>query len=179
MSALRVASILSALSLVATQPVPLPNLPDGFRVGTGGPVVETFMDMLCPDCAGDWPTMGALRAFYGNKISFVLHTCVMLIKVLYARLWWMDNQEHPRSYKSHILPHPFSPFFLFSFFFFPFFPLQVPLALPHIWLPRSAGCACRGILEQIISCTRRVRLRDNDVCESGRLFRPWAQPVLG
>jgi hypothetical protein len=45
----RVASIVSVLSLVAAQPVPLPNLPDGFRVGTSGPVVETFMDMLCPD----------------------------------------------------------------------------------------------------------------------------------
>lgn len=32
------------------------------------------MDMLCPDCAGDWPTLTALRAHYGPRISFILHT---------------------------------------------------------------------------------------------------------
>lgn len=32
------------------------------------------MDVLCPDCAGDWPTMTALRAHYGSRISFILHT---------------------------------------------------------------------------------------------------------
>lgn len=69
-------SLIFASLFVVThaQPVPLPNLPDGFRVGAAGPVVETFMDMLCPDCAGDWPTMAALRAHYGAKISFILHT---------------------------------------------------------------------------------------------------------
>lgn len=71
MKSLFVASLLAA---TFAQPVPLPNLPDGFRTGASGPVVDVFMDMLCPDCAGDWPTMGALRAHYGSKISFILHT---------------------------------------------------------------------------------------------------------
>ena len=30
--------------------------------------------MLCPDCAGDWPVLTQLRAHYGDKISFILHT---------------------------------------------------------------------------------------------------------
>ena len=74
MMRLLIASLIAASVSVFAQPVPLPNLPDGFRVGTSGPVVEAFLDMLCPDCRADWPTMTSLRAFYGNKISFILHT---------------------------------------------------------------------------------------------------------
>ena len=66
--------MLGCLIAVHAQPVPLPNLPDGFRIGASGPVVETFMDFLCPDCAGDWPVMGQLLAHYGSKISLILHT---------------------------------------------------------------------------------------------------------
>ncbi len=32
------------------------------------------MDLLCPDCAGDWPVMGQLLEHYGNRISLILHT---------------------------------------------------------------------------------------------------------
>jgi len=32
------------------------------------------MDLLCPDCAGDWPVMGQLLKHYGNRISLILHT---------------------------------------------------------------------------------------------------------
>lgn len=64
---------LASLSAVYAQPVPLPNLPDGWRLGTSGPVVEVFLDLLCSDCQGDWPTMKALVAHYGNKISFIMH----------------------------------------------------------------------------------------------------------
>lgn len=47
---MRVFRVLFLAAAVYAQPVPLPNLPDGFRIGTGGVVVETFMDLLCPDC---------------------------------------------------------------------------------------------------------------------------------
>jgi hypothetical protein len=66
--------LLALAPLCLAQPVPLPNTPDGFRIGTGGVVVETYMDLLCPDCAGDWPVMGQLLAHYGKKISLILHT---------------------------------------------------------------------------------------------------------
>lgn len=71
---LRLVTLFALSAIASCQPVPLPNLPDGFRVGTSGPVIEAFLDMLCPDCAGDWPTLMSLRAYYGNKISFILHT---------------------------------------------------------------------------------------------------------
>lgn len=60
----------------AAQDVPLPNTPDGFRMGTGPVVVDAFLDLLCPDCAGEWPTLQQLMAHYDPKtqLSFVLHT---------------------------------------------------------------------------------------------------------
>ena len=65
------------LIAAAAQPVPLPNLPDGFRVGLAGPTgpeISVFMDFLCPDCAADWPVVNALLAHYQGKISVTLHT---------------------------------------------------------------------------------------------------------
>lgn len=94
---MRVSSLLCLLGLAASQPVPLPNLPDGFRVGTSGVVVETFMDLLCPDCAGDWPVMGQLLAHYGNKISLILHT--------FPRKWFFSggalHRPPPHTHAAH------------------------------------------------------------------------------
>jgi hypothetical protein len=68
-------ALLAFAAAAFAQPVPLPNLPDGFRVGPGtGIIIDVFMDLLCPDCQGDWPTIKALVAHYGNNITVALHT---------------------------------------------------------------------------------------------------------
>ena len=68
---------LALVPLVTAQPVPLPSKPDGFRVGSPTsdvPVCEAFLDLLCPDCAGDFPTLQQVVAHYNNKIAFILHS---------------------------------------------------------------------------------------------------------
>ena len=68
-------TLLALVAAAFAQPVPLPNIPDGFRVGPNtGLVVDAFLDLLCPDCQGDWPTIKALVAHYGDNITVALHT---------------------------------------------------------------------------------------------------------
>jgi hypothetical protein len=49
---------------------------DGFVMGSAtAPIqIEGFLDLQCPDCAGDWPTMMQVLAHYGpDKVSMRLH----------------------------------------------------------------------------------------------------------
>ena len=65
-----------ATPLVRSQPVPLPNTYPGFRWGSvNAPVlIEGFLDLLCPDCSGAWPTVKTVLNHYGpNKVSFIFH----------------------------------------------------------------------------------------------------------
>ena len=70
-----VAAALAATCVVA-QPVPLPNSYPGFRWGSiNAPVmIEGFLDLLCPDCSGAWPTVLSVLNHYGPaKVSFTFH----------------------------------------------------------------------------------------------------------
>lgn len=56
--------------------MPLPNSYPGFRWGSvGAPVmIEGFLDLLCPDCSGAWPTVLSVLNHYGpSKVSFTFH----------------------------------------------------------------------------------------------------------
>ena len=56
--------------------MPLPNSYPGFRWGSvGAPVmIEGFLDLLCPDCSGAWPTVLSVLNHYGPaKVSFTFH----------------------------------------------------------------------------------------------------------
>ena len=57
--------------------IPIPLRPDGY--GVGGPadahvVIEMFLDLLCPDCKGSWPTVLQVIQAYGTRIHFRIHT---------------------------------------------------------------------------------------------------------
>jgi hypothetical protein len=62
--------------MVTAQPVPLPNSYPGFRWGNlNAPVlIEGFLDLLCPDCSGTWPTVKEVLNHYGpTNVSFIFH----------------------------------------------------------------------------------------------------------
>ena len=63
--------------LAAAQPVPLPNTPDAYlRLGSPSAqvVMDVFVDLLCPDCAGDWPILKQLSAHYTpEQLQLVIH----------------------------------------------------------------------------------------------------------
>jgi len=67
---------LFTLSAVSAQPVPLPNSYPGFRWGNiNAPVlIEGFLDLLCPDCSGTWPTVKEVLNHYGpTNVSYIFH----------------------------------------------------------------------------------------------------------
>jgi len=75
-AALALCAVLVAPMPAAAQ-VPIPNRPDGWQIG--GPlsapiVLDAFFDVLCPDCAGAWPTVKQLVSFYGAKLAVNVHT---------------------------------------------------------------------------------------------------------
>lgn len=65
------------LAAFVSAQVPIPTRPDGY--GVGGPadahvVIEMFLDLLCPDCKGSWPTVLQVIQYYGTRIHFRIHT---------------------------------------------------------------------------------------------------------
>lgn len=68
---------LAQLPIADAQTVPLPNKPDGFlRLGsaTAQVVLDVHVDLLCPDCASDWPIMNALSAHYSSEqLAIIFH----------------------------------------------------------------------------------------------------------
>jgi protein-disulfide isomerase len=62
--------------MLQAQPVPLPNTMDGFVSGqlTAQVTLDTFIDLLCPDCAADYPTIKQVAAHYGPaKLQWRMH----------------------------------------------------------------------------------------------------------
>lgn len=69
--------LLFVLGAVVAQ-TPIPNRPDGYASPSGGdgnsPVVmDIFVDLLCPDSAAVWPTIGAVISSYKGQVRLVTH----------------------------------------------------------------------------------------------------------
>jgi protein-disulfide isomerase len=70
-----VVALVVIMSSVMAQ-APIPYRPDGYAIGpyTAPVVVDAFVDVLCPDCAAEWPTLMQLTQHYGNSIQLLAHT---------------------------------------------------------------------------------------------------------
>ena len=69
-------ALITALS--ASQPVPLPDTSDVWLRLCGAAssqvVVDAWVDLLCPDCAGEWSTLLALAAHYTPaQLTIAMH----------------------------------------------------------------------------------------------------------
>lgn len=70
--------ILISLAACSAQPVPLPDTTDAWlRLGGSASaqvIVDANVDLLCPDCAGEWATLVALSQHYTPaQLSLVFH----------------------------------------------------------------------------------------------------------